>query len=106
VRNTRYPKNLSAEKREWYVRNTRSEEKASPELMPQYNWNNKIFQDSKQDNGLTPFSSYEEFLKDDRKPLRESDDIEIPKTDKRSAGCMLRCIDEGLLHPAQCHSLC
>jgi len=28
------------------------------------------------------------------------------KLGKRSAGCMLRCIDEGMLHPAQCHSLC
>ena len=31
------------------------------------------------DNGLMPFSTYEEFLKDAQKPLQESDDIELPK---------------------------
>ena len=48
VRNTRYPKNISSEKRVWNVRNTRNEDKASSEFMPQYNWNNKNFQDSQQ----------------------------------------------------------
>ena len=25
---------------------------------------------------------------------------------KRSPGCMRKCVQGGLLHPAQCHSLC
>lgn len=36
----------------------------------------------------------------------ESDDITTTGKGKRSAGCMRRCMEGGMLHPAQCHSMC
>lgn len=29
-----------------------------------------------------------------------------PKASKRSRSCLMRCLNQGALHPAQCHSLC
>merc|ERR1719322_1111897 len=92
--------NIGINKKEWYMRNTRSSNAPEdPERMARlYEEVLKVLNSVVHAQPNIP-SSYIGNMSED------NDDDTIP-IGKRSAGCMLRCIDEGHLHPAQCHSLC
>jgi len=89
--------NIGINKKEWYMRNTRSSNaQEDPERMARlYEEVLRVLNSVVHAQPNIP-SSY----------MSEDNDDDTITVGKRSAGCMLRCIDEGHLHPAQCHSLC
>merc|ERR1719167_38202 len=99
---------VGIKKRGFYIRNTRNpnESKVDPERMVRlYGEVLKVLNSVVHAKPIIP-SRYMEALSDDNDDNRNIDQEDTIEIGKRSAGCMLRCIDEGHLHPAQCHSLC